>query len=256
MGECDAFDRAAGGGMSQMQRLVVGDVPLISGLKIDLAQESAHYLRRVLRLGNGAKFIAMTGQGASWIAQLTEDGAVVLESVLTQTELPIAVTLAIALPKGSGFDEVVRQVTELGVSCIVPILSERTVLKPSENRLDRWRKIAQEAAEQSERQVVPTVLEPIQWMQFLKLERSGIKLLCWERGGDALEGLGVGEPVTIAIGPEGGWTPQEVAAAEAAGYGLLSLGPRILRSVTASVAVMAIVATHLEVNASIEIKKT
>jgi 16S rRNA (uracil1498-N3)-methyltransferase len=228
-----------------MQRVVVGDVSLVAGLEIDLPQESAHYLRRVLRLGNGAKFIAMTGQGASWIAQLTEDGAVVLEAVLTQTELSTAVTLAIALPKGSGFDEVVRQVTELGVSCIVPILSERTVLKPSDNRLDRWRKIAQEAAEQSERQVVPTVMEPIKWMQFLKLEQEGLKLLCWERGGEAFESLG-SEPVTIAIGPEGGWTAQEVAAAEAAGYVLLSLGPRILRAVTASVAVMAIVAARLE----------
>jgi 16S rRNA (uracil1498-N3)-methyltransferase len=245
MGECHPFDRAAGGSVSQMQRVVVGDVPLGSGLEFDLPQESAHYLRRVLRLGNGAKFIAMTGQGASWIAQLTEDGAVVLEAVLTQTELSTAVTLAIALPKGSGFDEVVRQVTELGVSCIVPILSERTVLKPSDNRLDRWRKIAQEAAEQSERQVVPTVMEPIKWMQFLKLERSGIKLLCWERGGETFDSLG-SEPVTIAIGPEGGWTPQEVAAATASGYALLSLGPRILRAVTASVAVMAIAAARLE----------
>jgi 16S rRNA (uracil1498-N3)-methyltransferase len=239
--------------MSQMQRVVVGDVPLASGLEFDLPQESAHYLRRVLRLGTGAKFIAMTGQGSSWIAQLTEDGAVVLEPVLTQTELSTAVTLAIALPKGSGFDDVVRQVTELGVSCIVPILSERTVLKPSENRLDRWRKIAQEAAEQSERQVVPTVMEPIKWMQFLKLERSGIKLLCWERGGEAFDSLGSGEAVTIAIGPEGGWTPQEVAAAETAGYALLSLGPRILRAVTASVAVMAIVAARLEAKPPAEI---
>jgi 16S rRNA (uracil1498-N3)-methyltransferase len=245
MGECDPFDRAAGGGMSQMQRVVVGDVPLVAGLEFDLPQESSHYLRRVLRLGTGAKFVVMTGQGQSWIAQLTEDGAVVLAPVLTQTELSTAVTLAIALPKGSGFDEVVRQVTELGVSCIVPILSERTLLKPSENRLDRWRKIAQEAAEQSERQVVPTVMEPIKWMQFLKLERSGIKLLCWERGGEAFDSLG-SEAVTIAIGPEGGWTSQEVAAAEAAGYALLSLGPRILRAVTASVAVMAIVADRLE----------
>jgi 16S rRNA (uracil1498-N3)-methyltransferase len=236
-----------------MQRLVVGDLPLVSGLEFDLPQESAHYLRRVLRLGNGAKFIAMTGQGASWIAQLTQEGAVVLEAVLTQTELSTAVTLAIALPKGSGFDEVVRQVTELGVSCIVPILSERTVLKPSENRLDRWRKIAQEAAEQSERQVVPTVMEPIKWMQFLKLEQSGIKLLCWERGGETFNSLGSGAAVTIAVGPEGGWTAQEVAAATAAGYALLSLGPRILRSVTASVAVMAIVAARLEANPPTEI---
>jgi 16S rRNA (uracil1498-N3)-methyltransferase len=253
MGECHPFDRATGGAVSQMQRLVVGDLPLVAGGELDLAQEAAHYLRRVLRLGTGAKFIAMTGQGESWIAQLTEDGAVVLAPVLTQTELSTAVTLAIALPKGSGFDEVVRQVTELGVSCIVPILSERTVLKPSENRLDRWRKIAQEAAEQSERQVVPTVLEPIGWMQFLKLERSGIKLLCWERGGAAFASLGAGAPVTIAIGPEGGWTPQEVAAAEAAGYALLSLGPRILRAVTASVAVMAMVADRLGANPPAEI---
>jgi 16S rRNA (uracil1498-N3)-methyltransferase len=232
--------------MGQMQRLVVGDVGLAAGLEFSLPEDQAHYLHRVLRLASGAKFIAMTGQGESWLAALTEDGAIVLEPLLAQTELPVPVTLAIALPKGSGFDDVVRQVTELGVSCIVPILSERTLLKPSENRLDRWRKIAQEAAEQSERQVVPVVREPIAWKTFLKTPTDGMGLLCWERGEGSVTLGEIGGPVTIAIGPEGGWTLAEVEAARAAGYGMLSLGPRILRAVTASVAVMAIAASHLE----------
>ncbi len=232
--------------MGQMQRLVVGNMGLAVGLEFSLLEEQTHYLQRVLRLASGAKFIAMTGQGESWLAALTEDGAVVLEPLLTQTELPVPVTLAIALPKGSGFDDVVRQVTELGVSCIVPILSERTLLKPSENRLDRWRKIAQEAAEQSERQVVPVVREPMAWKTFLKTPIDGMGLLCWERGEGSVGFGAIQGPVTIAIGPEGGWTLAEVEAARAAGYGVLSLGPRILRAVTASVAVMAIAASHLE----------
>lgn len=232
--------------MSQRQRVVIGDVFLSGGVLFQLPAAAQHYLRRVLRLGDGASFIAMTGQGTSWIAELNPDGATAIEPLLTQTELGIPVTLAIALPKGNGFDEVVRQVTELGVASIVPILSDRTLLKPSENRLDRWRKIAQEAAEQSERQVVPEVLDPIPWMKFLQQARSGRKFLCWERGGKALQIPHEKLPMTIAIGPEGGWTPAELAAATAAGYERLSLGPRILRAVTASVAVMAIVAAHVE----------
>ncbi|NJP12595.1 MAG: 16S rRNA (uracil(1498)-N(3))-methyltransferase, partial [Leptolyngbyaceae cyanobacterium RU_5_1] len=149
-----------------LQRVVV-DPANIKPPWILLTSEQQHYLSRVLRLTVGDRFIAMDGQGQSWIASLVHPDppnqlrAQILESVLTQTELPIAVTLVIALPKGNTFDEVVRQVTELGVSSIAPVISDRTLLNPSPPKLERWQRIAQEAAEQSERQIVPTLLPPI-----------------------------------------------------------------------------------------------
>src|SRR6476469_10696965 len=87
--------------------------------------------------------------------------ASIAEEIAVNRELHGEVTLMAALPKGNGFDEVVRQATELGVASIVPVTSDRTLLKPSSQKVDRWRRIAAEAAEQSERQFVPTILEPI-----------------------------------------------------------------------------------------------
>jgi 16S rRNA (uracil1498-N3)-methyltransferase len=221
--------------------------------RVDLSPNQLHYLQRVLRLRSPAQFIALNGQGQSWLAELGADSARLIAAIAESTELPVPITLAIALPKGSGFDAVVRQVTELGVSCIVPVLSERTLLQPSASKLQRWRKIAQEAAEQSERQQVPTLVEPIAWSDYLHASNEpGQKLLCWARGQapSLLATLNALPPQSsvIAIGPEGGWSPSEVEAAIAAGYQPVTLGPRILRAVTAPITVMAIVAAWLELD--------
>ena len=133
--------------MTQLQRLVITDAQ-IDQQQILLTIEQQHYLSRVLRLRSGDQFIAMNGQGQGWLASLVSDRAHILESIHAQSELPISVTLVLALPKGNGLDEVVRQTTELGVTCIAPVISERTLLNPSANKLERWRRIAQEAAEQ------------------------------------------------------------------------------------------------------------
>ena len=238
--------------MAQLYRLVLTPKQFQAD-RIDLSPDQRHYLQRVLRLRSPAQFIALNGQGQSWLAELGEDSAKLIAPITQSTELPVPITLAIALPKGSGFDAVVRQVTELGVSCIVPVLSDRTLLQPSASKLQRWRKIAQEAAEQSERQQVPTLVEPIAWSDYLHASNEpGQKLLCWARGTApsllvTLNALPQQSSV-IAIGPEGGWSPAEVEAAIAAGYQPVSLGPRILRAVTAPIAVMAIVAAWLDLD--------
>ncbi|TAG52006.1 MAG: 16S rRNA (uracil(1498)-N(3))-methyltransferase, partial [Oscillatoriales cyanobacterium] len=150
--------------MAQLQRLAV-TAAQISANKIDLTKEQQHYLNRVLRLQAGDRFIAMDGCGHWWsaILEVQETGlfASITEEIAVNRELPVAVTLIAALPKGNGFDEVVRQAAELGVASIVPVTSDRTLLKPSTQKVDRWRRIAAEAAEQSERQIVPTVYEPL-----------------------------------------------------------------------------------------------
>jgi 16S rRNA (uracil1498-N3)-methyltransferase len=230
--------------VAQLQRLVI-TASQIQGSIIFLSSEQQHYLQRVLRLKNGDRFIALDGKGQTWLAVLDSTQARLIESIQTSSELTISVTLLLALPK-SGFDDVVRQVTELGVSCIVPVISDRTLLNPSSNKLDRWRKIAQEAAEQSERQIVPTILDPMPFKQALELEADS-KYMCAERGSSQhLLNCKLNESVIVAIGCEGGWTPQEIESAIAQTYQPVTLGKRILRAVTAPITALSLIAGMIE----------
>ena len=242
--------------MAQLQRLAIASSQFQQE-QIFLTQDQQHYLGRVLRLREGDRFIAMDGQGKWWLAQLEGNLARVLEALLVQTELPISITLIVALPKGNGFDEVVRCTTELGVSIITPVISENTLLNPSPQKLDRWRRIAQEAAEQSERSFVPKILEPVSFSSILNSQASFVtnQYICEARGNyphlqDCLHNQGLWTndqgPITIAIGPEGGWTEKEVECAIAAQFQPVSLGRRILRAVTAPIVALSIVAAQLE----------
>jgi 16S rRNA (uracil1498-N3)-methyltransferase len=234
--------------MAQLQRLAIAPSQLQQG-QILLTPEQQHYLGRVLRLSDGDRFIAMDGKGKWWLAQLEKSQAQVIEPLEVQTELPVAITLIVALPKGNGFDEVVRCCTELGVAVIAPVISERTLLNPSPQKLERWRRIALEAAEQSERSFVPTILEPVSFSSLVNSHKSfGQQYICEARGSyphlqDCLQDT---EQITIAIGPEGGWTPMEVESAINAGFVPVSLGRRILRAVTAPIFALSIVAAYLE----------
>lgn len=232
--------------MSQLQRLVINSLR-VEDSQFNLTPAQCHYLYRVLRLRNGDRFIVMNGFGQSWLTELQSEQAIILESVNTESELPVSVTLILALPKGTAFDEVVRQTTELGVSCIAPVISDRTLLNPSSNKFDRWRRIAQEAAEQSERQIVPTILEPVSFQEALKTLDADQKLICVARGNPPhlIRALSAGS-ILVAIGCEGGWTDSEVAQAIAANYQPISLGRRILRAVTAPIAALSMIAATVE----------
>ena len=258
--------------MIQLQRLLIGPEQLSEG-QVLLTAAQQHYLRRVLRLQAGDQFIVMNGQGQWWLSILTElpAHAKILEPIAVQTELPVTVTLLIAMPK-NGLDDVVRQATELGVARIVPVISERTVLKPSSQKVDRWQRIAQEAAEQSERQVVPEVYTPQRWDEVLQDWNSTHALcyLCEGRGSyphlfrclfngleeQKAEGRKYSpppSPIVLAVGPEGGWTDLEIEKAIAAGYHPVSLGLRILRAITAPIVALSIVAAVFEAGAKDEV---
>lgn len=232
-----------------MQRVIVHPQQIEANC-LTLTPKQSHYLHRVLRLGVGDQCLVGDGQGSQWTATLGPTLGLATLSAMplsAPTALsPITITLAVALPK-QGFDEVVRQVTELGVSRIVPILSDRTLLQPSGNKLNRWRRIATEAAEQSERPYVPTVDAPVSWLNWVKqppLDEH--RWLCVARQ-NCPHVLAQGRQdwpfstLTLAIGPEGGWTEPEVAAASSAGYQPVSLGPGILRAVTAPIAAIALI---------------
>ncbi len=251
--------------MAQLQRLVIA-LTQRQDQQIFLTEAQQHYLGRVLRLGNGDRFIAMDGQGSWYLSELEANltQAKILESLYVQTELLVAVTLMAAMPKGSGFDEVVYQSTELGVACIMPLKSDRTLLNPSPRKLERWRRLTEEAAEQSERQVVPTILDPIDFAASLQLTGTldAHRYICVARGEaphllscliDKRSQLKTAQPsnlqppsVLIATGPEGGWSTAEVEQATAAGFQPVSLGCRILRAVTAPIVALSLVASAWE----------
>ena len=132
-----------------------------------------------------------------------------------------------------------------------PLISDRTILKPSPNKLKRWRKIAQEAAEQSERQIVPHIFEPVKFIAAIKQNTSNQdKYICVARGDtptlwSCLQQQTPSE-IVIATGCEGGWTDGEVEQAIAVGFQPVSLGNRILRAITAPIVASSIVTAIIE----------
>lgn len=212
-----------------------------------LSSSQQHYLYRVLRLGPGQQFVALDGQGQQWMATLTPESDRAAIAPLPTTAPPQApITLAIALPKGNGFDDVVRQTTELGVTALQPVISDRTLPQPNPKKLDRWQRIALEATEQSERLLRPQIFSPLTWRHYLEQATEGQRWICVARG-DAPHLLTAAQasdplvPAAIAIGPEGGWTTAEIEGAIAAGFQPVSLGPYILRAVTAPLAALTLV---------------
>jgi 16S rRNA (uracil1498-N3)-methyltransferase len=228
------------------------DPEQIQGETIKLNPEQFHYLKRVLRLKLGDRFVVMDGQGQAWMAQLAETTAQILNPLAEFRELPLAITLMVALPKGNGFDDIVRSGTELGVTTFMPIISERTLLNPSAHKLDRWRKIATEAAEQSERQIIPSITEPVNFISVLtkveNLARERYICVTRKKASHLLTQLQNDSPqnLMIATGPEGGWTTQEIDMAIAMGFKPVSLGSRILRAVTAPLVAVSLVAGTVE----------
>ncbi|PSB32018.1 16S rRNA (uracil(1498)-N(3))-methyltransferase [Chlorogloea sp. CCALA 695] len=235
--------------MAQLQRLAIAFSQL-QDKQILLKREQLHYLSHVLRLKEGESFIAMDGQGNSWLAALEAQQGRILEPLEVTSELPIAITLIAALPKGNGFDEVVRCCTELGVTTIMPVIGDRTILNPSPQKLERWRRIATEAAEQSERAIIPAILEPVAFSSAISTISANYRYLCVARGEhphllDAINSGQSGE-IAIAIGCEGGWTGAEIDKAMELGFQKFSLGSRILRAVTAPIVALSIVAAAFE----------
>ncbi|MBE9219848.1 16S rRNA (uracil(1498)-N(3))-methyltransferase [Dolichospermum flos-aquae] len=238
--------------MSQLQRITINPQQLQEN-QLLLTPQQQHYLLRVLRLRDGDKFIAMNGMGKWWLTQLQGKQGEIVEILKVKTELPISITLMMALPKGNGFDEVIRCCTELGVTSIAPVLSDRSLLNPSPQKLERWRRIASESAEQSERAVIPTILEPVAFKTAINENTATHSYICEARGDyphlkQVINNANTASEIIIAIGPEGGWTDQELEIAVRSGFVAISLGCRILRAVTAPIVAISLIAANFELS--------
>lgn len=246
--------------MSELRRLAITSSQICETW-INLRAEQQHYLIRVLRLGKGDRFLAIDGEGQAWLVELVEGsngkdyGGQICRQIESISPFSLEITLLAALPK-NGFDDVVRQVTELGVSRIIPVISERTVLKPSPQKVERWRRIALESAEQSERFIIPTITNPVAFASGFSSASSGVGYICEGRGNfphllTALNSLPTQEKppkIVIGIGPEGGWTERELEMAIDLGFQGVSLGSLILRAITAPLVALALIQGYGETN--------
>jgi 16S rRNA (uracil1498-N3)-methyltransferase len=220
-------------------------------VRFDAAE--AHHLGRVLRLRPGALVDATDGTGRLYTIRLVELGAAgAWGTIETRAEpgreSPCSITLAQAILKGDRMSWLVQKATELGVTRIVPMETARVVARPATGvvaRHGRWERIAREAVKQCGRVVVPTVDRPRAFAEVTR-EVAGhdVAWICWEGGGLALGAAAAqaGRPgrLLLLVGPEGGFTSEEVTLAEAAGARSVSLGPRVLRAESAGLAAVAL----------------
>jgi 16S rRNA (uracil1498-N3)-methyltransferase len=228
---------------------------------VELDRELSHRLRHVLRLRAGAMVVFFDGRGREYEAVLEDMSAPAVQArVLQQREgIPEPRTRLVlyqSLVKGDRFDWVLEKGTELGVAAFVPLISRRSVMRPrgaNSGRSARWRRIIVEAAEQCGRSVLPE-LAPVTDLGEAFDSAPGLRLLPWEEERalglrtvlrEALsEGVELPE-VSLFVGPEGGFTRQEVDRARDGGVRVVSLGSRILRSETAGIVAAAAVLWEL-----------
>jgi 16S rRNA (uracil1498-N3)-methyltransferase len=241
----------------RLTRVYVGQ-PLATSSRVTLEGAAANHIRRVLRLAPGAALTLFDGRGGEYEARiegLRKDAVLVIvnQHQAVERESPLAITLAQSVSRSERMDLVVQKATELGVTRIVPVLTERTVVRldaaQADSRVRHWRAIAVGACEQCGRNTVPQIAPPLALPVFLRSvvagDAQGIRIILSPGGNLRIRDLDAGRGLILLIGPEGGLSEPEHSAAADAGFRALSLGPRVLRTETAAIAALAAIQQRL-----------
>lgn len=230
-----------------MHRFYIDVTGFSVGQTLELPADSLRHLRTVLRQPVGAECELYNGAGWLARASILADYTVQIHAVSQAPKPACSLTLIQGLPKGEKLELVLQKGTELGVGRFLPTRMQRSVgqLKPERERkrLERWQKIIREAARQSRQPYLPQLQVEYDLESAMAAVDADVKLLLWEEHSRSLDQLLPADPpqsIVVIVGPEGGITPEEAALAEQAGYQAASLGPRILRTETAGLAIMAI----------------
>ena len=235
--------------------------------EVALGRRESHYIRKVLRLRRGDEVILMDGQGAvanGEVRRLDEECVTVELTAFGRAaaeESPLFVTLLLALPRGQRWDVAVQKATELGVDRVWPVYTRRTQLRiPPDKlpeRLERWERIAGEAARQCGRSVAPQICSPEPLGTVLDSLDSepdiDLQLVAYEGAAGHAAAAGLEDllsnsrarNVVILVGPEGGFEPEEIDMCAQYGFHVVSLGPRTLRCETAAIVMVALVQYRL-----------
>lgn len=222
--------------------------------EVILTGDDLRHILIVLRMRPGDELMLLDGRGGEYRARIIKTGkAEIVTEIISETRKEIRppyVTLCLGILKADKMDWVMQKATELGVNAIVPLVTERTIvkIKDQEGRLRRWQKIVREAAMQSNRLVIP-IVGPIKKLSDLLAEtercQKTVRLFPWEGASRHIKDLLVMNPdpqsIIAIIGPEGGFSEREAEVAEAHGFEIVSLGPNILRAETAGLAVLSMI---------------
>ncbi|MDD2497638.1 MAG: 16S rRNA (uracil(1498)-N(3))-methyltransferase [Desulfitobacteriaceae bacterium] len=242
-----------------MARFFVESDQVENGI-ITIAGTDVHHIGKVLRLKAGDLVEVADGIGNVYQAELQSVSVTsavfkILSTQLSRSEPEVEVYLLQGLPKGEKFDFIIQKCTEIGIKKIIPITTERSIVKltpeKGEKRLKRWQRIASEAAKQSGRGSVPEVYPVMEMGQAIEMLPPGtVIIMPWEGEREislkkVLTNVKPGSSVALVIGPEGGFAQEEVVSAQKAGAQVVSLGPRILRTETAGMVTLAIVLYEL-----------
>ncbi len=216
---------------------------------VTLDTDAAHHIARVLRLHAGAPLILFNGQGGEYQAILhsitgNQVQAQILKHHAHETESPLQVTLAQGISRGERMDYTLQKAVELGVKTIIPLFSERCEVRLQGERLDKrvrhWQGIVNSACEQCGRNRIPSVLAPMTLPQWLPTS-DGLRLVLDPHATHSLAQYTqpADGKITLLIGPEGGLSDAEIINTQHAGFTRIRLGPRVLRTETAGLAVLA-----------------
>ncbi|MBO8171423.1 MAG: 16S rRNA (uracil(1498)-N(3))-methyltransferase [Bacillaceae bacterium] len=243
-----------------MQRYFV-DPPQMGENDLTITGDDVHHIKNVMRYGEGDEIIVSNGRGRDVTARIRHvSGEVVHCDIIGELddnrELPVQITIAQSLPKADKMELIIQKGTELGAFQFLPVISERTIVrldgKKAAKKIDRWSRIAKEAAEQSHRSRIPQITVIHTWRELLdQADAFDTRLLAYEQEQgatlyEALQPLDEGSSILLLIGPEGGFSEKEVDEALSAGFRSISLGRRILRTETASLYGLSCISYHYE----------
>ncbi|MGH8298966.1 MAG: 16S rRNA (uracil(1498)-N(3))-methyltransferase [Steroidobacteraceae bacterium] len=225
--------------------------PLAAGRRQTIDGDAAKHIARVLRLKPGDPLTVFDGRGGEHAARIEaiRKGAVVVEvqeRSAAERESPLSLTLAQGVSRGERMDWVIQKATELGVTRIIPLLTERSVVRldarQSARKIQHWQGIAVAACEQSGRNKVPDIATPLGLHDFLRaIDSRATCLLLSPTGTQRVNDLKApAGQIIVLIGPEGGMAQSEQRAAVAAGFLTVRMGPRVLRTETAAVAALTL----------------
>ena len=233
----------------RIPRVFTGQV-LVSGAVIELEPAAAHHLSKVLRMQAGRELVLFNGKGGEFtgsIHEVTKKNVTVLvaEPSADNRESPLVLELAIGVSRGDRFDYVLQKATELGVTKITPLITERTEVRMGGERQDklmeRWQQIIVSACEQCQRNLLPVLAAPVQIADWLPQVNAELRFVLHHRDSQSLPAEQKPQSVALLVGPEGGLSDDEIAQAKTQNFNALTLGPRVLRTETAPLAAISLV---------------